>query len=114
MLIGIPARRLLIERRPAGLETVGTSAAEWTAVSPPDSAAHPWDLAHRAVRRPAALGLESVQAPHYAEPDFVQTFPFPRPESGGFEGTGGHPAEAKATITRWIHRPFSKDPGDGQ
>jgi len=100
MLIGIPARRLLIERRPAGLESVGTSAAEWTAVTPPDTASHPWDLAHRAVRRPAALGLESVQAPHYAEPDFVQAFPFPRPESGGFEGTGG-PCEDRSPDAFW-------------
>ncbi len=30
----------------------------------------------------------------------------------GFEGTGGRPAEAKAKISKWIHRPFSKDPGD--
>jgi YVTN family beta-propeller protein len=32
----------------------------------------------------------------------------------GFEGTGGRPAEAKAKIAKWLYRPFSKDPGDGQ
>jgi YVTN family beta-propeller protein len=32
----------------------------------------------------------------------------------GFEGTGGHPKEAMAKINRWIGRPFSPDPGDGQ
>jgi YVTN family beta-propeller protein len=32
----------------------------------------------------------------------------------GFQGTGGHPKEATAKINRWIGRPFSPDPGDGQ
>lgn len=33
----------------------------------------------------------------------------------GFAGTGGHPKEAMAKITRgWLGRPFSPDPGDGQ
>jgi hypothetical protein len=37
---------------------------------------HPWDQAHRAVREPTAVGFESA-GPIYAEPDFVQAFPFP-------------------------------------
>jgi hypothetical protein len=90
MLIGMPARRILIERRPAGLESVGTAAADWTVATPPiGGAAHPWDLAHQAVRQPAAVGWESARAPNYAEPDFVQAFPFPRPDVGGIEGAGG-------------------------
>ena len=33
----------------------------------------------------------------------------------GFEGTGGHPKESLAKITKgWLGRPFSPDPGDGQ
>jgi hypothetical protein len=100
VLIGISARRLLIERRPAGLETVGTVAADWTVVKPPDSAAHPWDLAHQAVRQPAALGFESARAPHYAEPDFIQAFPFPKPDGGGFEGSGG-PCEDRGPDAFW-------------
>jgi YVTN family beta-propeller protein len=31
----------------------------------------------------------------------------------GFEGSGGHPAEAKAKIRRWQYLPFKADPGDG-
>lgn len=101
MLIGMPARRILIERRPAGLESVGTAAADWTVATPPaGGAVHPWDLAHRAVRQPAAAGLESVRPPHYAEPDLVQAFPFPRPESGGSEGTGG-PCEDQGPDAFW-------------
>jgi hypothetical protein len=100
MLIGLPPRRLLIERRPAGLETVGTAPADWASVAPPDTTSHPWDLAHRAVRQPAALGLESIRAPHYAEPDFVQAFPFPRPDGGGFEGSGG-PCDDRGPDAFW-------------
>jgi subtilisin family serine protease len=89
MLIGIPARRLLIERRSAGLEAVGTATGDWAVMTPPDSASHPWDVAHQTVRQPSMVGLESVRAPHYAEPDFIQAFPFPKPDGGGFEGSGG-------------------------
>jgi DNA-binding beta-propeller fold protein YncE len=32
----------------------------------------------------------------------------------GFEGSGGHPESARAKIARWLHKPFSRDPGDGQ
>jgi len=32
----------------------------------------------------------------------------------GFEGTGGHPSEAKAKTAKWLYRPKSRDPGDGQ
>lgn len=31
----------------------------------------------------------------------------------GFEGAGGHPAEARRRIQGWIHRPPHPDPGDG-
>jgi YVTN family beta-propeller protein len=31
----------------------------------------------------------------------------------GFEGSGGHPAEAKAKIRHWQWMPFKADPGDG-
>lgn len=30
----------------------------------------------------------------------------------GFEGTGGHPDEAKKKIAQWMGKPFSRDPGD--
>ena len=71
----------------AGLESVfrpSTPAPAWVAV--PRSTGqleHPWDEAHRAIREPASIGLEGVAGPAYAEPDFVQSFPFPRPDSGG-------------------------------
>jgi hypothetical protein len=100
MLIGIPARRLLIERRREGLETVGTAAADWAVMTPPANTAHPWDVAHQTVRQPAALGRESARAPHYAEPDFVQAFPFPRPDGGGFEGSGG-PCDDRGPDAFW-------------
>jgi YVTN family beta-propeller protein len=31
----------------------------------------------------------------------------------GFEGSGGHPDEAKAKIRKWQFQPFHEDPGDG-
>lgn len=31
----------------------------------------------------------------------------------GFEGSGGHPDEAKAKIRHWQYQPFKEDPGDG-
>jgi subtilisin family serine protease len=55
---------------------------EWVATRParPSRSEHPWDEAHRAVQDPSLVGLESVAAPIYAEPDFVQRFPYRGPD----------------------------------
>src|SRR5208337_4445185 len=47
---------------------------------------HPWDEAHAALTRHESLGLES--APVYAEPDFVQAFPYQGPDDQGLESFG--------------------------
>lgn len=64
-------------------------------------AGHPWDEAHRAVRDPVAVGFESIGGPIYAEPDFVQAFPFPRPDAGGLESFAGSPCEDRAPNDAW-------------
>jgi subtilisin family serine protease len=65
------------------------------------SSEHPWDEAHRAVRDPASVGLESAAPPAYAEPDFVQSWPFPRPDSGGLESFTGSPGEDRSPDGFW-------------
>ena len=62
---------------------------------------HPWDEAHRAVRKPALIGLEGVAGPAYAKPDFVQSWPFPRPDSGGLESFTGSPCEDRSPDAFW-------------
>jgi subtilisin family serine protease len=99
------SRRLLIERPAASavLESLSSTAAptEWVAVPRPAGVSvHPWDEAHRAVRAPAALGLESTGV-SYAEPDFVQVFPFPRPDSGGLESLTSSPCEDRGPNDYW-------------
>jgi subtilisin family serine protease len=102
MLTGIASGRLLIERRTPGLEGTHPSAGEWAvAPSPAGPAVHPWDRAHQAVREPAAIGLESTAAPAYAEPDFVQTFPFPRADGGGLESGATGPCDDRGPDTFW-------------
>jgi hypothetical protein len=87
---------------PAGLEAVAPHTAgrpAWAAATSRD-AAHPWDEAHRALAEPSALGLESVP-PAYAEPDFVQGFPY-RQAEGGFESdTQAGPCEYTGPIEFW-------------
>ncbi|MDY3562405.1 S8 family serine peptidase [Gemmata sp. JC673] len=113
-LVAGGARRVLVEVPPdsglerasaaAGLESVArpSSSPGWAAAPAPGGAAeHPWDQAHRAVRDPGSVGLESVAPPTYAEPDFVQTFPFPRPDSGGLESFTGSPCEDRAPDGFW-------------
>src|SRR5262245_43685883 len=89
----------------AALEAVSPPQADapaWAAASAPGGASeHPWDQAHRAVRDPAAIGLEAVAPPTYAEPDLVQTFPFPRPDSGGLEWFTSSPCEERAPDDYW-------------
>jgi len=60
----------------------------WGALSLPKgrSDLHPWDEAHRAVAAPSSLGLES--APVYAEPEFIQAFPYQGPDDMGLESFG--------------------------
>ncbi len=60
----------------------------WGALTLPKgrSDLHPWDQAHRAVTDHESLGLES--APVYAEPDFVQAFPYQGPDDQGLESFG--------------------------
>lgn len=103
MFASIQSGRLLIERRRPGFESAGAAAGDWAAAPlPPRPAAHPWDEAHRAVRDPAAAGFESAaDPPSYAEPDFVQAFPFPRPEGGGLESFTGDPCEASGPDDFW-------------
>jgi hypothetical protein len=105
-----PSHRLLIEipRVPtaaAALEAVsrpGTPLTAWAAVPRPSApTSHPWDAAHRAVRDPASVGLEAVAGPAYAEPDFVQSWPFPRPDSGGLESFTGSPCEDRGPDDFW-------------
>jgi hypothetical protein len=105
-----PSHRLLIEIPSAqtaapALETVsrpGTGPTAWAAVPRlPGPAVHPWDDAQQAVRHPASVGLESVAAPAYAEPDFVQSFPLPGPDSGGLESFTGSPCEDRTPDDFW-------------
>jgi subtilisin family serine protease len=89
-----------------GLESVvrrGAAAApHWAAAPAPAGwSGHPCDEAHRAVRDPAAVGLEALAPPAYAEPDFIQSFPFPRPDSGGLESFTGSPCEDRAPDAFW-------------
>lgn len=91
--------RLMIELPEGrGLEGVGGGSVGLEGVAPPGAgpawgsllleraSSHPWDEAHRAVSDPAAIGVES--APAYAEPDFVQTFPYQGPDDVGLESFG--------------------------
>jgi hypothetical protein len=76
----------VLYRGPAG-GGAGAESKSWLAV-PPDPASrslHPWDEAHRAVASPATIGLETDAAPPYAEPDFVQRFPYRGPDDTGLE-----------------------------
>lgn len=93
---------LLLELPLEALESVGVAAdrPEW-ASAPATTADHPWDQAHRAVRDPAAAGLEAVAAPAYAEPDFVQAFPFPRGDGGGLEGVNDSPCRPGGPNEHW-------------
>src|SRR5262249_36764932 len=68
---------------------------------PSGRAEHLWDEAHRAVRDPASAGLEGVPGPAYAEPDFVQAWPFPRPDSGGLESFTGAPCGDRGPDAFW-------------
>jgi hypothetical protein len=109
-----PGQRLLLELRPgtgpasaaaAGLESVSRPAGPapgWVAAPrPAGRAEHPWDEAHRAVRDPSSVGLESVAGPAYAEPDLIQAFPFPRPDSGGLESFTGSPCDDRGPDDFW-------------
>jgi Subtilase family len=72
-----------------GFEAISSDAKlPWGAVTlpPQESRLHPWDEAHRALADPHAIGLES--APSYAEPDFVQAFPYQGPDDVGLESFG--------------------------
>jgi hypothetical protein len=106
LLLELPPHAAL-ERLPAvsALEALPSPSAggRWAAAPrPPGPSAHPWDEAHRAVRDPAYLGLESaVPPPAYAEPDFIQAFPFPRPEAGGLESFTTSPCEDSGPDTYW-------------
>jgi subtilisin family serine protease len=103
MMTGVSSGRLLIERRLPGFESAAAPPADWVAAPAPAGAAvHPWDLAHRAVRDPASAGFESTALPPaYAEPDFVQVFPFPRADGGGLESTGGGPCADRGPDSFW-------------
>ncbi len=107
-MTALPTDRLLVERRPAGFESAGTTAGDWAdAPAPSGRTEHPWDAAHRAVQDPR--GFESLGgAPAYAEPDFLQTVPFPRADSGGFEAARSDPCEERGPDTFW---PFATPRG---
>lgn len=98
----VRSSRLLVEVRPsAALESLTAAGSAWASVPrPAGSSAHPWDEAHRVVQQPAGA-LESMPAASYAEPDFVQAFPFPRPDSGGLESFSASPCEARAPDGDW-------------
>ncbi|MBP3958703.1 S8/S53 family peptidase [Gemmata sp. G18] len=102
----VASRWLLIERpSPSAspdLESLTSSIpTAWSAVAPLSGGSiHPWDQAHHAVLAPSALGLESLGA-MYAEPDFVQAFPFPRPEGGGLESLRSSPCEDRSPNFFW-------------
>src|SRR5262245_33699442 len=89
LLIEIPASQTAVPALEA-VSRPGTAPTAWAAVLRPSGpAAHPWDDAHLAVRNSAWVGLEAIASPTYAEPDFVQSWPFPRPDSGGLESFTG-------------------------
>jgi len=70
-----PLEGAMLETGPAPL-FVGTPVHEAGGI-------HPWDAAHEAVRNAAVL--ESAVPIEYAEPDFLQQFPFQRPGDTGLE-----------------------------
>ena len=75
-----------------GLEAItpvadGGGRERWGSLSLPAALeTHPWDQTHRALARPEDVGLES--APEYAEPNFVQAFPYQGPDDVGLESFG--------------------------
>src|SRR5262249_11324845 len=68
---------------PLATPSVMSSAGSGWAVAPVLKGAsdHPWDAAHRAVADASTIGLESTGDIAYAEPDFLQRFPFRQPEN---------------------------------
>jgi hypothetical protein len=87
-IVASGSRRVLIEVPAAsGLESLTHAAGDgtptlWRPAAPatPGRSLHPWDEAHLAVTNPAQAGLEAALAPTYAEPDFVQQFPYRGPD----------------------------------
>ena len=100
----VAANRLLLERpsTPAAA-AAGAPPTVWAAAAPANAAEHPWDQAHRAITAaaaaPAAVG--APPAATFAEPDFEQAFPFPRPASGGIEMLRRSPCEDKDPDGDW-------------
>src|SRR6516162_9607402 len=106
-IAGTASNRLLIEVRqdsklgesmkrapqpPGGLESLALAAPSaptlWGSVlsAGGSSELHPWDQAHRSIADPHGSGLEA--APAYAEPDFVQAFPYQGPDDLALESFG--------------------------
>ncbi len=79
-----------LERADTRAETLGlgSEGETWATMESPSAELmeHPWDLAHASLVRPEMIGLES--APDYAEPDFVQEFPYQSFETGEIESSG--------------------------
>lgn len=87
-VVGTGSRRILVQvPADVGLESLEPAGTVNHLVTPTvvGPAEHPWDEAHRVVRDPAAMGLESVAGPVYAEPDLVQEFRFAGPEESPLE-----------------------------
>lgn len=103
--IGTGSRRVLIQLQESGLESAalplaGPAPAGWIAVAPPGRRRHPWDEAHHAVRHPQG-GLEALAAGAYAEPDFVQSFPYEGPGDGGLESLTTPPCAETGPDAFW-------------
>jgi hypothetical protein len=105
--LGTGSRRVLIQLPAGGLESIAPPAGGdqappgWVAATPGGRRQHPWDEAHAVVRQPPG-GLESVAAGAYAEPDFVQSFPFERPDIGtGLESAANAPCGEQGPDLFW-------------
>lgn len=102
-VIGSSARRIWVELPAAGaLESAGPAPAAGRLVGAPGGPSeHPWDEAHRVVRAPAVVGLESAAGPVYAEPDLVQEFPHERPADGPLESFTAPPCSDEPPDDFW-------------
>ena len=105
--LGTGGRKILVEVRAGGLESVaplpaGAAPAPsgWLAVTAQGPRLHPWDEAHHAVQQPPS-GLESLIGGAYAEPDFIQSFPYETPPPSTLESFADSPCTDRGPDTFW-------------
>jgi hypothetical protein len=65
------------------------------------SSEHPWDQAHRLLHQPASFGLEGTAQLSYAEPDFIQEFPYERRTDRALESFAAPPCSDEPPDGFW-------------